>query len=98
MKVNLKLLAVQIVGLFVVFALSLFVPAGTLAWAGGWAFLYALGTPLVLGAWYGLVVGLVLVLGAARRAVLEERTLGEELQGYADYMNQVKYRFVPGVW
>jgi protein-S-isoprenylcysteine O-methyltransferase Ste14 len=60
--------------------------------------LYALGTPLLLGAWYGLVLGFILVLGAARRAVLEERTLREELQGYADYMNQVKYRFVPGVW
>jgi protein-S-isoprenylcysteine O-methyltransferase Ste14 len=60
--------------------------------------LYALGTPLLLGAWYGLVLGVILVLGAARRAVLEERTLREELQGYTDYMRQVKYRLIPGVW
>ena len=37
--VNLKLLAGQIVFLFLVFALALFLPAGTLAWLAGWAFL-----------------------------------------------------------
>ena len=39
MTVNLKLLAGQIVFLFLVFALALFLPAGTLAWLAGWAFL-----------------------------------------------------------
>jgi protein-S-isoprenylcysteine O-methyltransferase Ste14 len=34
----------------------------------------------------------------ARRAVLEEHTLQEELPGYDAYMAQVKYRFVPHVW
>jgi protein-S-isoprenylcysteine O-methyltransferase Ste14 len=60
--------------------------------------LYALGTPLLLGSWYGLLFALLLVVGVARRAVMEERTLRAELQGYTEYMGQVKYRFVPGVW
>jgi protein-S-isoprenylcysteine O-methyltransferase Ste14 len=60
--------------------------------------LMVLGTPLLLGSWYGLLFGLVLVLGVARRAVLEERTLKDELQGYDSYMAQVRYRFIPHIW
>ncbi len=44
--------------------------------------------------WYGLLVGLILVAMVARRAVLEERVLREELQGYDAYMAQVKYRLI----
>ena len=43
--------------------------------------------------WELLLIGLF-----AWRAVLEERTLRDELQGYAAYMTQVKYRLVPYVW
>jgi protein-S-isoprenylcysteine O-methyltransferase Ste14 len=42
--------------------------------------------------------GLILVAMIARRAVLEERTLREELPGYGAYMTQVKYRLIPYVW
>jgi protein-S-isoprenylcysteine O-methyltransferase Ste14 len=59
---------------------------------------YALGTTLLLGSWYGSLLGLLLVLAVARRAVLEERTLCAELDGYEAYMAAVKYRFVPYVW
>jgi protein-S-isoprenylcysteine O-methyltransferase Ste14 len=34
----------------------------------------------------------------ALRAVLEERTLKAELEGYADYAKRVCYRFVPYIW
>lgn len=60
--------------------------------------LFMVGTPLLLGAWFGVLLGLVLLIVLARRAVLEERTLRDQLRGYADYMAQVKYRFVPFVW
>ncbi len=59
---------------------------------------YALATTLLLGSWYGLLLGLILVVGVARRAVLEERTLRAELHGYDAYMAQVKYRLIPYVW
>jgi protein-S-isoprenylcysteine O-methyltransferase Ste14 len=60
--------------------------------------LFIPGTALLLGSWYGLLVGLIIVGMVARRAVLEERTLRGELKGYDAYMAQVKYRFVPHVW
>ncbi len=62
------------------------------------ALLLFIGTPLLLGSWYGLIAALVLVIVMARRAVLEEQTLCAELQGYEVYMGQVKYRLVPYVW
>jgi protein-S-isoprenylcysteine O-methyltransferase Ste14 len=56
------------------------------------------GTSLLLGSWYGVLFGLIPVGMIARRAVLEERMLQEELHGYAAYMAQVKYRLIPYVW
>ena len=60
--------------------------------------LFMTGTPLLLGSWYGVVLGLAFMLVLARRAVLEERTLRNELHGYADYMTHVKYRLIPFIW
>jgi protein-S-isoprenylcysteine O-methyltransferase Ste14 len=62
------------------------------------ALLFFLGTTLLLGSWYGLLLALLLVFLVAGRAVLEERTLRKELQGYDAYMTQVKYRLIPCVW
>jgi len=57
-----------------------------------------LGTSLLLGSWYGLLLVLVMIPGVAVRAVLEERALRKELPGYDAYMAQVKYRLIPYVW
>ncbi|MCL4552311.1 MAG: isoprenylcysteine carboxylmethyltransferase family protein [Candidatus Marsarchaeota archaeon] len=57
-----------------------------------------LGTPLLLGSWYGLLLVPVLVGIVARRALLEERTLRKELNGYEAYMQQVRFRLIPHVW
>ena len=65
-------------------------------YAGG--LLLFLGTPLLLGSWYGLLLVLIMIPAGAMRAVLEERMLREELPGYAAYMAQVKYRLIPYVW
>jgi protein-S-isoprenylcysteine O-methyltransferase Ste14 len=59
---------------------------------------FTAGTALLLGSWYGLLMGLIFVVGIAFRAVQEERVLRAELPGYAEYMAQVKYRFIPHVW
>jgi len=64
----------------------------------GGAVLYFIGAPLLLGSWYALVVGLILIGILALRAVWEEQTLIAELPGYADYAQRVRYRMVPGVW
>src|SRR6266498_1737953 len=60
--------------------------------------IFIVGTTLLLGSWYGLFLGLLLVIGIALRAVQEERTLRAELPGYEEYMAQVKYHLVPYVW
>ncbi|MFM0340310.1 methyltransferase family protein [Paraburkholderia fungorum] len=62
------------------------------------ALLLFVGTPLLLGSWWGLACVPVLVTGIGWRAVREERVLIEQLDGYADYMTRVRYRFVPLVW
>ncbi|ACC74181.1 isoprenylcysteine carboxylmethyltransferase family protein [Paraburkholderia phymatum] len=63
-----------------------------------WAILFLVGTPLVLGSWWGALCVPLLVVGLAWRAVLEERMLREQLPGYAEYAARVRYRFVPYVW
>jgi protein-S-isoprenylcysteine O-methyltransferase Ste14 len=62
------------------------------------AILYFIGAPLLLGSWYALAVGILLIGILALRSVWEEQTLMAELPGYADYAERVKYRLVPGVW
>ena len=62
------------------------------------AFLYVIGTPLVLGSWIGLallpfVVGLLVV-----RIFIEEAALRKGLPGYDEYTTRVRYRLVPGIW
>jgi protein-S-isoprenylcysteine O-methyltransferase Ste14 len=60
--------------------------------------LYIFGTALMLGSWLGVVSGLLLIIVIARRAVLEERTLRQELPGYDEYMAKVHHRLIPGIW
>lgn len=62
------------------------------------AILLLLGAPLLLGSWWGVAVGVAAIALLAWRAVLEEETLKQELEGYADYAARVRYRLVPGVW
>jgi protein-S-isoprenylcysteine O-methyltransferase Ste14 len=59
---------------------------------------FLIGTPLLLGSWWGLLLPPVLIVVIAIRAVLEERMLMEELEGYAEYAKRVRYRFVPYIW
>jgi len=60
--------------------------------------LVVISVPLLLGAWSGILLGLIFTLVLARRAVLEESTLRQELPGYAAYMTRVKYRLIPYIW
>jgi len=65
-------------------------------YAGAVAFF--VGTPLLLGSWWGLAVAPALIVLLGVRALLEERTLADELPGYRDYAARVHYRLVPGIW
>jgi protein-S-isoprenylcysteine O-methyltransferase Ste14 len=60
--------------------------------------LYGLSGPLVLGSLWALIptaLGLVLVI---IRTSLEDKTLQEELTGYVEYSQKVKYKLIPGIW
>jgi len=62
------------------------------------SFRLIMGTTLLLGSWYGVLAGAILISMISVRALLEERMLWKELKGYDIYMAQVKYRFIPYVW
>ena len=64
----------------------------------GTVIIFIVGTTLLLGSWYGLLLGLIIVVGIAFRALQEERVLRAELPGYNAYMARVKYRLIPHVW
>jgi protein-S-isoprenylcysteine O-methyltransferase Ste14 len=62
------------------------------------ALILMIGTPLALGSWWGL---LFLVPGVAVlvfRILDEEKLLRQDLAGYDEYAEQVRYRLVPHVW
>ena len=60
--------------------------------------LYLLGMPLLLGSWWGVAAVPIIVAGLALRIRREEGMLRQQLAGYDDYAERVKYRLVPGVW
>ena len=60
--------------------------------------LLALATPLWLNSLWGLVPSLLGAGAIIVRTALEDQTLCEELDGYADYARRVRYRLVPGLW
>jgi len=62
------------------------------------AILYFLGTPLLLGSWYGLAIAPLMIVLLAFRIPIEERALREKLDGYEDYARRVRYRLIPGIW
>jgi len=62
------------------------------------ALLFLIGMPLLLGSWWGLACVPLLIAGFGYRAVLEERMLAAQLEGYAEYAARVRYRFVPYIW
>ena len=57
-----------------------------------------LSMPLVLGSMWCLLVFLAYPVIISKRLLDEERFLAEELPGYGEYMQKVKWRLVPFVW
>jgi protein-S-isoprenylcysteine O-methyltransferase Ste14 len=59
---------------------------------------FELATPIMLGSVWALIPGGLGALLLIIRTVLEDRTLLEELDGYKDYAQRVRYRLLPGIW
>ncbi len=60
--------------------------------------IFFVAIPLILGSAWALIPSLVMVAVFVVRTALEDRTLQNELPGYAEYAQRVRYRLVPGVW
>lgn len=60
--------------------------------------LFLFASALMLGSWLGLLGALALSAVLVLRTVLEERVLRNDLPGYADYAQRVRYRLVPLLW
>jgi protein-S-isoprenylcysteine O-methyltransferase Ste14 len=59
---------------------------------------WMLSTPLLLASIWAFVPALISVVLLVIRTALEDRTLHEELPGYAEYAARVRFRLIPGVW
>lgn len=57
-----------------------------------------IGGGLVLGSWLAALIGLIMFLPILLRTAREDRILLEQLEGYAAYAKEVRYRLLPGVW
>jgi protein-S-isoprenylcysteine O-methyltransferase Ste14 len=56
------------------------------------------GIPLALGSYSGLVFVVPGLIVLALRIRDEEKLLQEELTGYREYSQKVRYRLLPGTW
>jgi protein-S-isoprenylcysteine O-methyltransferase Ste14 len=65
-------------------------------YAGG--IIMLLGMPIALGSWWGVLVLAAMLPALFWRIFDEEGFLGENLRGYAEYREKVRYRLIPGVW
>ncbi len=57
-----------------------------------------IGMPVLLGSFIGVGCAIALSILAAIRAVKEERTLADELEGYDEYRKKVRYRIIPFIF
>ena len=57
-----------------------------------------LGTPFLLNSLWALIPAGLLTAVVIFRTRMEDRTLRNELIGYADYAARVRYRLIPGIW
>ena len=55
-------------------------------------------TGLLLESWWAVIPGLLAALTMLVRTAFEDQMLLAELPGYAEYVQQVRYRLFPGIW
>jgi protein-S-isoprenylcysteine O-methyltransferase Ste14 len=62
------------------------------------ALILMLGIPLALGSWWGLLAFAPGVPALVWRILDEERLLKRDLPGYAEYMQRMRFRLIPGLF
>jgi len=56
------------------------------------------GMPLALGSLWALIPAILSCLLLVLRTIWEDRTPRDELAGYEEYTQRVRYRLIPGAW
>jgi protein-S-isoprenylcysteine O-methyltransferase Ste14 len=59
---------------------------------------FFLGMPSALGSYWALIPAALVCPLLVLRTIWEDQTLREELPGYKEYAQRVRYRLIPGVW
>jgi protein-S-isoprenylcysteine O-methyltransferase Ste14 len=59
---------------------------------------FILVTPLILGSHWALAPAAATASVIVLRTVMEDLTLHDELDGYAEYARRVRYRLLPAIW
>jgi len=57
-----------------------------------------LAAPIFFSSWWAIIPTVLAIIASVIRTAMEDRTLQEELPGYREYAEEVKYRLVPGIW
>ena len=65
-------------------------------YSGGLLLLLSAG--FALGSWIAMTPILLMLPLMVRRTLIEESMLANALPGYADYVQRVRSRIVPGIW
>jgi len=60
--------------------------------------LFVLLIPFALGSFVALLFSGLIIIVFIVRTYLEDETLQEELTGYKEYTQEVRYRLIPGIW
>jgi len=60
--------------------------------------LQSISVPFLLGSLWALIPGITATVLMIIRTSFEDRMLQAELPGYQDYVQEVRYRLVPGIW
>jgi protein-S-isoprenylcysteine O-methyltransferase Ste14 len=57
-----------------------------------------LASPIWLDSWWAFIPAIIISVILVIRTNLEDKTLHEELEGYRDYSDRVRFRLMPGLW
>ena len=60
--------------------------------------LMVIATPVALGSIYALLMSFLVMIIFIIRTAMEDKTLLNELEGYREYSQKIKYKLIPSIW